>query len=149
VSNLQALEGPLHLGFTTLNACGMVRIINGRYYFNIPEANHLISAPLPNGLISIEDGSLHDNTQVEANLPQQQNEPEGEEEVEEEHEGPELDQQPLHNFTTYQDIYVLEGSIENMINLTINFRGSNNDLDSQFTHWRSQWNFGNYPPPPQ
>jgi hypothetical protein len=29
VSNLQALEGPHRLGFSTLNACGMVRKING------------------------------------------------------------------------------------------------------------------------
>jgi hypothetical protein len=31
VSNLRALEGPRRLGFTTLNACGMVRKIDGRY----------------------------------------------------------------------------------------------------------------------
>lgn len=59
VSNVQALEGPHRLGFTTLNACGMVRKINGGFYFSIPRADHLIAAPLPNGLFSIEDGHLH------------------------------------------------------------------------------------------
>ena len=76
VSNLRALEGSRHLGFATLNACGMIRKINGGYYFNIPGADHLIASPLPNGLFSIEDGCLHYDAQVEANLPQQQDEPE-------------------------------------------------------------------------
>jgi hypothetical protein len=109
----------------------------------------VIAAPLPNGLFSIEDGCLHYNAQVEASLPQQQNEPEGEEEVEQEHAGPEREQQPLHDFTTYQDMYALEGSIENLSNLAINLQDTTNDLTSQFTHWSGQWNFGNYPPPPQ
>jgi hypothetical protein len=73
MSNLRALEGPRHLGFTTLNACGMVRKMNGRYYFIIPGADHLIAAPLPNGLFSIEAGILHYDAQVEENLPQQMN----------------------------------------------------------------------------
>jgi hypothetical protein len=102
VSNLRALEGPHRLGFTTLNACGVVRKING-YYFNIPGVDHLIAAPSPNGLFSIGDGHLHYDAQVEANLPQEQTEPEGEEEVEEEDAVPELEQQPLHDFYTYQD----------------------------------------------
>ena len=148
VSNLRALEGPRRLGFTTLNACGMVRKIDGRFYFNIPGVDHLIPAPLPNGLFSLEDRRLHYDAQVEANLPQQQDEPEGEE-VEQEHAGPEQEQQPLHDFTTYQDMYALEGSIENLSNLAINLRDTTNDLTSQFTHWSGQWNFGNYPPPPQ
>jgi hypothetical protein len=42
------------------------------------------------------------------------NEPQGEEKVEQEHAGPEHEEQPLHDFTTYQDMYALEGSIENM-----------------------------------
>jgi hypothetical protein len=149
VSNLRALEGPRHLGFTTLNACGMVRKIDGRFYFNIPGDDHLIAAPLPNGLFSTEDGRLHYNAQVEASLSQQQNEPEGEEEVRQEHAGPEQEQQPLHDFTTYKDMYALEESIENLSNLAINLRDTTNDLTSQFTHWSGQWNFGNYPPPPQ
>jgi hypothetical protein len=84
VSNLQALEGPPRLGFTNLNGRGMVRKMNGRYYFNIPGADHLIASPLPNGVFSIEDGRLHYDAHVEANLPQQNDEPEGED-VEEEH----------------------------------------------------------------
>ena len=71
VSNLQALEGPRRLSFATLNACGMVKKINGSYYFNIPGADHLIAAPLPNGIFSIENGRLHYDAQVEAELPHQ------------------------------------------------------------------------------
>ncbi|KAK1668104.1 hypothetical protein QYE76_056263 [Lolium multiflorum] len=145
-SNLRELEGPRRLGFTTLNACGMVRKIEGRYYFNIPGADHLIAAPLRNGL-SLEERRLHYDAHVEENLPPQQDEPEGEEEVEQEPQGPEQEQQPLHDFTTYQDMYALEGSIENLSNLAINLRDNATKLNSQFTHWSSQWNYGNYPPP--
>jgi hypothetical protein len=63
----------------------VVRKINGRYYLNIPGADHLIAAPLPNDLFSIENGHLHYDAQAEASLPQQKNEPQGVEEVEQEH----------------------------------------------------------------
>jgi hypothetical protein len=90
--------------------------INGGYYFNIPGADHLIVAPLPNGLFSIEDRSLHYDARVEASLLQPKNEPEGEE-VKEEYQGPEQEQQLKNDFTTYEHMYVLEGSIENMSNI--------------------------------
>ncbi|KAK1680875.1 hypothetical protein QYE76_041723 [Lolium multiflorum] len=147
VSNLQALEGPRRLGSITLNACGMIRKVDGRYYFNIPGADHLIAAPLPNGLFSLVERRLHYDAHVEANLPPQQDEPEEGEEVEQEPQGPEQEQQPLHDFTTYQDLYALEGSIENLSNLAINLRDHTTELSSQFTHWSSQWNSWNYPPP--
>jgi hypothetical protein len=108
----------------------MVRKINGGYYFNIPRADHLIVSPLPNGLFSIEDGRLHYDAWVEANLPQQQNEPEGEEEVEEENQGPKQEHQPQNDFTTYENIYALEGSIEHMSSLAINFRDTTAKLSS-------------------
>jgi hypothetical protein len=79
VSNLRALEGPHCLGFTNLNACAMVRKIDGRFYFNTPGADHLIAAPLPNDLFSFEERRFHYDGQVEANLFPQQDEPEEEE----------------------------------------------------------------------
>jgi hypothetical protein len=85
VSNLPSLEGARRLGFTTLSACGIVRKIDGRYYFNILGVGHLTPTPLPNGLFSLEDRSLHYDAQVETNLAQQQDKPKGEEEVEQEH----------------------------------------------------------------
>ncbi|KAK1631292.1 hypothetical protein QYE76_005607 [Lolium multiflorum] len=84
---------------------------------------------------------------VEANLPPQQDEPEEEEEVEQEPQGPEEEQHPLHDFTTYQDMYTLERSIENLSNLAINRRDHTTELNSQLTQWSIQWNDGNYPPP--
>ncbi|KAK1685318.1 hypothetical protein QYE76_046166 [Lolium multiflorum] len=60
---------------------------------------------------------------------------------------PEQEQKPLHDFTTYQDMYGLEGSIENLSNLAINLQDHATELNSQFAHWSSQWNDGNYPPP--
>ncbi|KAK1608094.1 hypothetical protein QYE76_031767 [Lolium multiflorum] len=101
VRNLRALEDPRRLGFTTPDACGMVRKIEGRYYFNMSGVDHLITAPLPDGLFSLEERHLHYDVQVDANLPPQQDEPEEEEEVEQEPQGPEQEQQPLHDFTTY------------------------------------------------
>ncbi len=70
IGNLQPLVGVRCLGFTTLNACGMVRRRQGGYFLNIPGADHLIAAPLPHSLFSIEHGYLHYDTQVEANLAQ-------------------------------------------------------------------------------
>jgi hypothetical protein len=130
VSNLRALEGPRRLGFTTMHACGMVRKIEGGYYFNIPGADHLIVAPLPNGLISLEEMRLHYDVQVEENLPPQQDEPKEGEEVEQEPQRPEQEQQPLYDFTTYQDMYKLEGNIENLSNLAINLRDNATELNS-------------------
>ena len=59
IGNLQPLVGVHRLGFATLNACGMVRRRQGRYFLDIPGADHLIAAPLPHGLFSIEDRCLH------------------------------------------------------------------------------------------
>lgn len=56
IGNLQPMVGVRHLGFATLNACGMVRRRQGRYFLDIPGADHLITAPLSHGLFSIEDG---------------------------------------------------------------------------------------------
>ncbi|KAK1644314.1 hypothetical protein QYE76_062119 [Lolium multiflorum] len=64
---------------------------------------------------------------VEANLPPQQDEPEEQEEVEQ---GPEQEQQSVHDFTTYQDMYALEGSIENLSNLAIKLRDHTTELNS-------------------
>jgi hypothetical protein len=107
----------------------------------------LIAAPLPNVIFSIKDGYFPYDAKVEASLPQPQNEPKGEEEVEEEHQGPEQEQPSQNDFTTYEDMHTLEGSIESMSNLAINLQDTTADLSSQFTHWSSQWNFRNYPPP--
>ena len=49
IGNLQPLVGVRRLGFATLNACGMVRRRQGRYFLVIPRADHLIAAPLPHG----------------------------------------------------------------------------------------------------
>jgi nitrite reductase/ring-hydroxylating ferredoxin subunit len=59
----------------------MVRKIDVRFYFNISGTYYLIAAPLHNGLFSLEDGRLHYDAQVDANIPQEQNESEGEDEV--------------------------------------------------------------------
>ena len=58
LGNIQPLTGSHRLGLSTLRACGMISKNHGRYFFDIPGAHHLIPAPLPNGLFSIEDGRL-------------------------------------------------------------------------------------------
>jgi hypothetical protein len=69
IGNLQPLVGVHRLGFTTPNSRGMVRRTQGIYFLNIPGDDHLIATPLSQGLFSIEDGHLHYDAQVEANLP--------------------------------------------------------------------------------
>jgi hypothetical protein len=69
IGNLQPFVGVHRLGFTTLNSRGMVRRRQGSYFFNIPGDDHLIATPLSQGIFSIEDGRLHYDAHVEANLP--------------------------------------------------------------------------------
>jgi hypothetical protein len=97
----------------------MVKKRQGRYFLIIPRADHLIAAPMPNGLFSIEKGCLHYDAHVEANLSQQEV-PKEEDEEEEEQAGPEQEQLPPNPYTTYKDMYALEGNIQNMSNLAIN-----------------------------
>jgi hypothetical protein len=43
-------------------------------------------------------------------------------------------------YTTYEDLYALEGTIQNKRNLVINLQDSNTNLASQFNYWSGQWN---------
>jgi hypothetical protein len=91
IGNLQPLVGVRRLSFANLNACSMDKKRQGRYFLVIPGADHLITAPAPNGLFYIEDGRLHYDACVEANLPQQEV-PKENDEAEEEEGGPEQEQ---------------------------------------------------------
>ena len=60
--------------------------------------------------------------------------PEEDDEVEQQQEGPEQEQQPHNPYTTYDDMYALGGTIENMNNLAINLRDTTQNLLSHFAH---------------
>ena len=101
IGNLMPLMGERRVGFSTLNACGMVSKRNGRYFVHIPGAGRLYPTPLPNNLFSLENGVLHYDAQVEQHQPHVEV-PEEEDEVEPQEEGPEQEQQPRNPYTTYR-----------------------------------------------
>ena len=80
------LMGERRVGFSTLNACGMVRRCHGRYFVHIPRAGRLYPAPLPNNLFSIENVVLHYDAKVEQHHPHVEV-PEEDDEVEQQEEG--------------------------------------------------------------
>ena len=118
----------------------MIKKRQGRYFIHIPGAGRLYPAPLPNHLFSIEDGCLHYDAWVEQYQPHVEV-PGEDDEVEEQGGGPEQEEQPHNPYTTYDDIYSLGGTIDNMHNLAINLRDNTQNLSSHFAHWSSQWNF--------
>ena len=108
LGNIQPLTRSDRLSLSNLRACGMISKNHGKYFFDIPGADHLIPAPLSNGLFSINDGRLRYDAQVESNLPQQEIPMGGGEDEEVEQGGPKQDVQPPNYYTTYDDIYALE-----------------------------------------
>ena len=114
ISSLMPLIGERRVGFSTLNACGMVSKRKGRYFVHIPGAGRLYPTPLPNDLFSLENGVLHYDAQVEQHQPSVEV-PEKEDVVKPRREGPEQEEQP--HYTTFQDLYALSGKIENMHNI--------------------------------
>ena len=60
LGELQPVLGERRVGFSTLEACGMLTRRGGVYYLHIVGARRLYPIPLPNGLFSIEEGLLYD-----------------------------------------------------------------------------------------
>jgi hypothetical protein len=73
--------------------------------------------------------------------------PEHDDEVEQEEEVPEEEEQP--HYTTYNDIFELEGNIINMNNLANNLRDTAYNLSQQFALWNRHGHDGTHYPPPQ
>ena len=148
IGNLMPLMGERHVGFSTLNACGMVSKRSGRYFVRIPGAGRLYPAPLPTNLFSLENGVLHYDAQVEQHQPNVKV-PEEEDEVEPQREGPEQEQQPRNPFTTYDNLMELGGRVENMHTIANDLLDKMKNLSSHFAHWSSFWSSKEAPPSPQ
>jgi hypothetical protein len=73
--------------------------------------------------------------------------PEHHDEVEQEEEGSEQEEHP--RYTTYHDIFKLEGNINNMNHLANNLRDTSYNLLQQFASWNPLGYDGTYYPPPQ
>ena len=58
LGELQPILGETRVGFSSLRACGMLTRRGGVYYLHIAGAGRIYPAPLPNGLLSIEEGRL-------------------------------------------------------------------------------------------
>ena len=113
----------------------MVKRRTGRYFVHIPGARRLYLAPLPNNLFSIDNGILHYDAHVEQYQPHIEVPEEDDEVEQQQEEGPEQEQQPHNPYTTYDDMYMLGGTIENMNNLDINLRDTSQNLLSHFAYW--------------
>ena len=92
--------------------------------------------------LSIKHSPEHE---VETNREDEvEEEEEHEEEDEPEHEVP-LPQQ----YTMYNNIYSLGGSIDTMNDLANSTNATTSALVQNFEEWRLAWNPENYPPPPK
>jgi hypothetical protein len=139
LGNLQPLLGEWRVGFPTINACGMVRKRQGRYFIHVLGVGRIYSAPLPNNLFSIEEGRLHYDVHVEQDQWHNQ-EPEDGDEVKELGGGPKQETQPQNPYTTYEDVYTLEGTIDNLYNLSISLCETTPDMTLSF-HWPNHWHY--------
>ena len=125
LGELQLVLGERRVGFSNLRACGMLTRRGGVYYLHIVGARRIYPAPLPNGIFSIEEGSLLYYVQVEQYQP--------EEEIPEEDEDQE-EEQPQTRFATYQDFQGFGGTVKRMHNLSLNLRESTSNLSTQFVN---------------
>ena len=147
IANLQPLDGERRITLRILRAVGMVLKKQGIYVIHIPRAGRLFPAPLPNNLFSIEDGRLHYVEQEEqVEIDPELEEPEEGEVVEEAWE-PEQEVPAPNPYTTYNDVYSLRGSIDNMSNLANSLRDAMHNLSEHFTNWSQVWDPENYLPP--
>ena len=113
IGNLCALDGERRVSLSLLRHAGMVTRVGGAIFVRIPGAGLLVPTLIPNNLFSIEECRLRYVVQEnEGYAPD--NEPQQEEEVEHAGGEPEEEVQPPNPYTTYDDVYMLEGSINNM-----------------------------------
>ena len=134
LGELQLVPGERHVGFSTLNACGMLTRRGGVYYLHIAGARRLYPDPLPNGLLSTEEGHVLYDLQVEQHQPEEEI-PEEEDDQEEEQEVPYQEEQRPNWFATYQDFQELGGTVEGIHNLALNLRETTSNLSTQFADW--------------
>ena len=72
LDDLQPVLGETRVGFSTLRACGMLTRRGGSYYLHIAGAGRIYPAPMPNGLLSIEEARLLYDVQVEKHQPEEE-----------------------------------------------------------------------------
>ena len=149
LGNLEPLSGERYVSFRTLRAVGMVFKRQGVYNVHIPGAGRLFPIPLPNNLFSLENGQLHfvaqaNQEEVDPGFEEPNNE---EPKVEEEEGAPEQEVPPPYPYTTYEEIYSPEGSIDNMSNLANSLRDTTQNMVEHFQIWSQVWNPENYLPP--
>ena len=135
----------------------MLRKRHNVFYVHIPGAGRLFPMPLPANLFSLEEGILHYVPQIEHQrfVPEHKEEADEEDEVEEEEEHEEDEDTPEQavplpqQYTTYNNIYSLGGSIDTMNDLANSMNATTSVLAQNFEQWRLAWSPENYLPPPQ
>jgi hypothetical protein len=119
-NHLRPIVGNTLVNMSVLTSATMVVVHQGRHCIQIPGVEHLLPTPMPNNF-SIENKILHYVPQEgDATFNQEGPKPKQVDEEElaayEEEEQPQEDAQEEVPYTTYADIYSLQGSINDMSN---------------------------------
>lgn len=150
-TNLRPIVGNTLVNMSVLTSDAMVVVHHCHHCIRIPGVEYLLPTPMPNRF-SIENKNLHyvpqeEDAAFDQEAPESEQVDEDELATDEEDVQPQEDIQEEVPYTTYADIYNLEGSINDKSNLAESLRDTPAYMNISFSKWSQGW--APHHPPPQ